>query len=455
MNRGRNTLILLVLGAALGAYIYFVERKREPASDTPGTTLAKVFDGVESSKIEEIRLRRSGGDETTIARRDEAWQIVTPVVAAADETEASSIASSLSTLEVQRVVDEQPKDLGAYGLAEPRVEIAFRTAGDKAPRRLLLGDKTPTGGEIYAKLDGRDRVFLVSSYLEGTFDKSTFQLRDKRVLTFDREKVDAIEVRAGRSGTKIVKQGDAWTIAEPLKGRADFGAVESLLSRLTGGQMKSIVAPPDGQPEPALRTYGLDPAERQVVVAAGSTSASLLLGQAAPEGDVYAKDASRPIVFTIEKTLADDLAKTAGDFRMKDLFGFRAFTGTRLEIARGGSTIAFEKKKGTEQDAVEKWSQVQPQKSVEESKIEDLVSKVASLRAESFVDALPAGAAEAARISTKFDENKKEETVVLHKAGDDYFATRADEAGAAKVPKAEVEAVFTALDETQKVEAKT
>ncbi len=33
MNRGRNTLVLLIVAAALGAYVYFVESKHTPASE--------------------------------------------------------------------------------------------------------------------------------------------------------------------------------------------------------------------------------------------------------------------------------------------------------------------------------------------------------------------------------------------------------------------------------------
>jgi hypothetical protein len=153
----------------------------------------------------------------------------------------------------------------------------------------------------------------------------------------------------------------------------------------------------------------------------------------------------------VEKALADDLAKNPADYRMKDVFGFRAFTGTRLEVARnGGATVVFEKKKGPEKDAVEAWTMTQPAKKVDAAKIEDLTSKVAGLRAESFVDALPKGAVELARVATKFDEGKKDETVTFHSAGTDIYAVRADEAGAAKVPKADVDAVFSLLDEMQK-----
>ena len=450
MNRGRNTLLLLVLGLGLGAYIYFVEMKREPASDTPEAKLVKVFPNVDAAKVEEVQVKASAGDQTTLRKANNVWTIAAPVEASADDSEASGLASSLSSLEVQRIIAEQPKELDTYGLTKPRIEVGFRAAGDKEPRRLLIGDKTATGGEVYAKLAREAKVFLISGFLESTFDKTTFQLRDKSVLKFDREKVDAITVEIAKTPPlAIAKQGDVWSITQPWKARADFGAVESLLSRLTSGQMKSIVSPPPNDAE-ALAVNGLAPAERRITLKAGSATAGILLGKPTPEGDIYAKDVSRPMIFTVEKALADDVSKSPADYRTKDVFGFRAFTGTRLEIARGAASLAFEKKKGNEKDAAEKWTQVQPAATVDASKIEDLASKVANLRAESFVDALPAGAAEAARVSTKFDEGKKQESVTIHKAGDEFFATRSDEAGAGRLARADVDALFVSLDATQK-----
>jgi hypothetical protein len=202
-----------------------------------------------------------------------------------------------------------------------------------------------------------------------------------------------------------------------------------------------------------LKDFGLDPAEHRLTLGAGSTVAEILLGKATPEGDVYAKDASRSMVFTIEKALADDLKRTPADFRSKDIFAFRAFTGTRLEITRAGKNVAFERKKGPEKDAVEKWVAVAPTPAADEAKIEDLVNKVATLRAESFVDAVPAGATEFARIQTAFDEGKKHDDVVIHQAGADYYAVRQGDAGTAKLIAPGVADVIAALDAVQKADA--
>ena len=115
MKRGRNTLVLLVLAAGLGAYIYFVESKREPASnsDEPAVTHAKVFT-TEAAKIDEITVKGSAGEQTTLRKANNAWQVVTPVQSAADESESSGLATSLAALEEQRVIEEQPKDLAPY-----------------------------------------------------------------------------------------------------------------------------------------------------------------------------------------------------------------------------------------------------------------------------------------------------------------------------------------------------
>ena len=463
MNRGRNTAILAALAVALGAYLFFVERHREPApAVAPDGPRGKVFAKVDADKIEELQITSSTGEPVVVRKVDKVWRLTAPIAAPADQTEATNAAANLASADVQRVVDEQPKDLAAFGLAKPRITVVFRVAGEKTPRTLLLGDKNPAGSDLYAKLPDAPRVLLVSAYLEGTFDKGVFGFRDKRILTFDREKIDRLDVADGTTKTTVARQADTWTVVSPVAARADFGVIEAVLSRLGNGQMKAIAWDPDAPATPAasrpgaaapakhsLKEYGLDPAEHRLTLGAGSTITEILLGKATPEGDVYAKDASRSMVFTIEKALADDLTRRPADFRAKDVFAFRAFTGTRLEIARAGKTTTFERKKGPEKDAVLKWMAVPPTPASSEDKIEDLVNKVATLRAESFVDALPAGAAEFLRIQTAFDEGRKHDVVVVHQAGPDYYAVRQGEAGAAKLLAPAVADITSALDATQ------
>src|SRR5262245_34481276 len=116
MQRGRNTLILLVLAAAIGSYSYFVESKHTPASEKAEETRAKVFDKLDSTKVDDITIRGSAGETTHLKKTGTAWQIVAPVQTGVDDTEVSGLVTNLGTVEVNRVVDADPKDLGKYGL---------------------------------------------------------------------------------------------------------------------------------------------------------------------------------------------------------------------------------------------------------------------------------------------------------------------------------------------------
>lgn len=443
----RSFLVLLVVAAGLGAYIYFVEMKRTPSSETTAAK-EKAFT-IEGSDIQQLEVMSEKGERTKLARTDGAWQIVEPVATPADETEVSSLASSLSTLEVQRVVEDKPSSLVDYGLETPRVTIAFTATGANAgTKRLLLGRKTPTGGDMYAKVEGQERVFLVQAYLDSTFNRGTFDLRDKHILKFDRSKVDALEIQSGDRALRFVKQGTEWAIAAPLKARADFSLVEGVIGRLDDARMSEVSAPEASD----LKPYGLDKPGVTVRVGMGSSQAMLAFGKTLADNDrVYARDLARPMVFALQKSLPDDLgAKTVSDFRRRDLFEFRPFTASRFELTRGATTYAFEKTKA--QDGTDKWTQTAPAtREPDATKMESLLSAFANLRAQSFEDQTSGTGLDtpAVVVSVTFGESdsRKQERVSFGQTKDAAFAAPQGEPGAAKIDATELANALKALDE--------
>jgi hypothetical protein len=185
-----------------------------------------------------------------------------------------------------------------------------------------------------------------------------------------------------------------------------------------------------------------------VRIGSGSSLATLLVGSAAEEGDVYAKDGSRPAVFTLEASLLEELKKDAGEYRQKDLFDARTFNTTRLEIARGGETLVFEKTKGKDKDGndEEQWRQTAPEpKEIDRAKLDALLSSLTGARADSFAGRAPAGGKTEAAFALKFDESK-EERVTLLRAGTDAYAVRDGSQGAAKITTAVLDEILTNVD---------
>jgi Domain of unknown function (DUF4340) len=447
----RSTIALIVILAGLGAYIYFVTWKLPEGGATEAKKQDKVFAGYEADKVEEIKVMSAAGDATTLRKESGAWQVTQPIAARADDSEVSGITSALGQMEVGRVVDPNPTDLNDYGLSNPRIEIDFKAAGDNDYKKLLVGDKSPTGSDLFAKRNDEKQVFLIPASNETSFNRTTFDLRDKAVLKFDREKVDGIDVSASGKTLTVAKEGSDWKITRPVQTKADFGSVEGLVGRLQSVQMKSIVA--DNPPAADLKKYGLDKPEATVNLSAGSTRATLLVGGKAADNTVYARDASRPVVVTVESALLDDLKKSADDYRRKDIFEFRPFNANRIEMTRNNETVVLERVKGQGENAADTWRRVSPSaKDIEREKSDSLLSKLSNIRAASFVDSTAKTGLDkpALVVSVKFEDSKKEEKVTFGQSGSDVFVSRPGEPGAAKIDAADFNDAIKSLDELSK-----
>jgi hypothetical protein len=432
----RSTLVLIAVLAGLVGYIYYLNGRES----TPSDAKDKAFASLKEDQIEEVRIKAADGQTTRVQKADGAWKIVEPEAAAADQSELSSIAGSLASLDIQRVVDEKASDLKQYGLEPARIDVEFRVTGSKDTRRIELGDKTPTGGDMYARFPGQQRVFLVSSFLESTFNKNTFALRDKSVIKIDREKVDRVEIlNNGKPAVTLAKTGSEWRIISPLMVRADFAAVEGALERLSSAQMQGIVAADAAD----LKKRKLDPPVATITAGAGSSRATLMFGET-ENALIYAKDASRPMVFTVAPTLFTDVIRDVGEFRRKDLFDSRSFTAHHVEFKRGAETVTLDKTKNT--DGSEQWKNGSG-KMIDAMKVEELLSKVSSLRAESYEPSSHAALKSPVLVVTVRYDDSKMEQVSFARDANDVVASRSDEPGTAKVLAASFDDVFKGIDE--------
>jgi hypothetical protein len=383
MRGGKSFLLLLVLAVGIGAYAYFVESKGE-TSRAASVKREKVFT-VDSDKIEEIEVKAATGEVTKLKKDAGTWRITSPAGLESDPAEAGAITTALAGLEQERVVEEKPASLKEFGLDPARVSITFRAAGETTARKLNLGMKTPIGSDIYATVDGNPKVFLIGAFREDSLNKTTFNLRDKTVLKFDRDGANQLTIDDGKKPMQFTKQGAKWRITQPVTTAADFTAVDGLIGRIFQSRMKSYVAD-DGTTD--LKKYGLDKPAYIVKVRAGSAEAQLALGTKADDTSVYARDLSRPNIFTLESTLVDDLKRTPSDMRQKDVFDFRTFTAVGIDIVRGGQTYTFAKG-----DAG--WKLTKPSaKDLDQPKVDTMLTNFSGLSAESFVDAAAASSDE-------------------------------------------------------------
>jgi hypothetical protein len=431
-----STIILVIVLAGLGGYIYFVESER-PAGGLE--VKDKVF-SVEADELEEITVTAQG-ETTTLSKSDGTWKITSPVTVDADTNEVSSLTSALAGLEVNRVVGEGASNLADYGLAEPRIKIAFKAAGGKAGE-IHIGEKTPTQSDMYALKPGEQQVILVPAFQETSLAKNTFALRDKRVLHFERDKVDTVEISLPNTpAVQVARDGTEWTVKAPIQTRGDYSAIEALLSRLSSASMIEIIDPNSPQ------SFGLESPTASITVGAGSTRAVLDLGSES-DGKLYARDRNRQLIFAVDPSLAPDVKKTIDDLRAKDLFEFRSFNAVRVRLTRGSETFEFQKVAGSGETA-DKWQRIVDGKptDIDLTKVEDFLTKLAALRAQSFnPTSNAAGRADAALVAEVSFDGDKFERVRFIRDEAQVFGVRDGEASVAVVDADSFNETLKSLD---------
>ena len=441
-----STLILVVVLAGLGAYIYFVDSKKpaKSAATEGEPAKEKLFDKVATDKINEIRVTYQG--ESTLLRKDASgWKLVEPSQVDADATEAIGLAQNITSLESVRPVDDNPSDLAQFGLDKPQILVEFKGEGGVAGS-FKLGNKNPTQSEMYAMKGGEKRVVLVSSFQESNFNRTAFNLRDKKILKFDRDKADSLALAKGTSAIEMARSGSDWKVTGPVPSRSDYSAIEGFLTRLSQANMSKLV---EENPKD-LAKYGLDKPTVTVTIGAGSAKTGLQVGKT--DGDqMYARDASRPIVFTLDTTLKDDLNKNFDDFRKKELFDFRPFYTAKLRIVRDTKAFDFEKVPAAKPSDQETWKVTPagaPSFTADATAMDDLLNKLPNVKAESFIDpkSTKTGLDKPVLVvSASYDEGKFER-VRFGQVGDNYYAVRDGETGGVKVDSSSMKNVLQALD---------
>ena len=444
----KSTIALLIVLVGLGGYAYYVASKAE---DSSSSSQDRLFPKLSSDDIEELTVKNDAGEVTTLRKQDGKWMMTAPVQTRGSDMDASGIANALAGLDITRVVDEKPSDVKDYGLDTPSVEVAFKSGAGKPSGKLLIGNKTATGGSLYARKDGETRVVLIGEYNSSTFNKSTFDLRDKAILTFDRSKVSGLDVAMDTGGFELEKKDTQWSMVKPIAARADASAADGLVVAVESLQMRSVVGPSATAEE--LKRYGLDKPSASVNLHLGNDRVSVLVGGPAGEDTVYAKVADRPDIYTIQKAAADDLRKGADDYRRKDLFDMRAYTANRLELTKDGKTFVFEKEKGKDENSAGTWKRVSPSAAEpDKDKFQAFVAALADIRAISYADAKAKTGLDAPvlTVAVKFDEGKQDDRVQFGKSGSDAFAKRPDDPGVAKIDPTKLDDALKSIDEFTK-----
>jgi hypothetical protein len=344
--RFRNTAILAVVVALVGAYLYFVERPAALRESAKKTLVS--FDPKDATGIVLEYPDRS----LELAERDGKWVITKPREVEADEATVQSLLRATSEAELKRVVDEKPGDVAKFGLSPPAATIKIQLRDGKSVPALAVGNTTPIGFNAYARRGDEAAVLLTSGTFQSGVKKSLDDLRDKSILRFEDAKVRKLTFRPASGPVTVVERSEnVWRLLEPIQASADPTAVQGVLASLRSMRARGFDDGPEASgdtPAPPPVDHGLEPARFAVEVALdGGDPQVLELGAEKPgEGEkvIFARVPVRSTVYEVGAHYLTSVAKSANDLRDKTVLAIDPEAVTRFELARkDGEGFALER----------------------------------------------------------------------------------------------------------------
>ena len=427
------SLVFLVLAGTL-----YWSNRHKPEEAKVSADAPPVILKLDQAAIDKIELKKKDSEPVLLAKNDSGtWQITEPKQWRADQGTVTGMLSSLATMNSDRLVEEKASDLKRFGLDQPSAEADI-TEKDNKTQKLLFGDNTPTGSAVYAMLAGDPRVFTVSSYTKNSVDKSLNDLRDKRLLTVDADKISRIELVRKNQDIEFGRDKGEWQILKPKPLRADSTQIDDLVRKLTDARMDLSGDEKDTKNAAAEFGKAAPVATAKVTDQSGTQELQIRKNK----DTYYAKSSVVDGAYKVASDVGQALDKGLDDFRNKKLFDFGFNDPNKIELHSGAKTYALERNKE------DWWSNG---KKMDAESAESLISKLRDLSVEKFVDSGFGKPDIEATVTS--DDGKRTEKISISKSGAHFVAKRENEPALYELQSSAVDDLLKAADDLKPVTA--
>lgn len=234
-----------------------------------------------------------------IARKDDSWSFTSPAPGETDDTEVSTLISSLTTAEATDIVSETQAEAGKYGLVTPKLSLTARlTSGGE--RVIAIGDKT--GEDYFAKVSDRPQIYKVNASFRDRVATSAALLKSKVIARFNRDELKTAQIRNTNLTLLAERNSEGkWIISLPetLKGReaATFFILDPFETRAT-----EIIE----KPEPAVLAALSKPAvEARLTDTSGRVT--LVRFSQPRDNNAYARVEGRTEILKVPESVVNNL----------------------------------------------------------------------------------------------------------------------------------------------------
>lgn len=315
------TVLMLVILAGLGSYLYVVEfptTQREIKQEAEQKQLLSFPE----TAITGLAITTAQGPVQFTRTDTGKWTMTAPLQTDADIREVQALIRALVTGKVSRAVAERSAGLAPFGLEQPVTTVTVTAGGQQDT--LAIGDSGPLSNTLYVLRGSDGKVLLTDLDPKDFVNKSLLMFRRKDLLRFVQNDIE--RVRLNYPPTEIViynmakgKPKPSWKIRYPIEAEADQTEVRSLMFRLEDLKALSIIDP---GPERDAVAKTLTTPKLKITLHTAEGDQSVQLYQPDPQsGDAIAETTPEAPLYRVSPTAIKDLTKDLFILQDKRLLG--------------------------------------------------------------------------------------------------------------------------------------
>ncbi len=338
MKSLRSTLILLVVVAALGGYIWFNERG--PIAESGATVLLRS----DPNTVERVAMQWHGAS-VELRKNGSRWMAEQPKKAISVPADADAVKTLLNDLQLLQTASVLPDEAAKrknFGLEKPGSSLGIGGA------KIEFGASPSFDStKVYARItnDGKTQIALLPSSLGTAVAKSFNDWRDKAALRVTLDEAQKITIKAPAISATFEKtksgedgKSSEWKITSPVAAEADSSTIEGLIGQLPITKATRFL---DDKPQ-SLAKWQLDKPQAQVEFSTPDGPRSLSLGKSLAAGHA-AKNSLSAAVFEVPNSLFGLLNRPLRDWRAKTVVKLDVDNVAEVEIAARGGKKRFAK----------------------------------------------------------------------------------------------------------------
>ncbi len=333
--RGKQTGWLLVIVAAVAAYIFLFER-HSLDSDQHRLRAQRLLPDFNTVAVRSINLAST--NQTLNAERDgRAWKLTAPVVyparAAAIESFLTAVGELTSDNRIEaKELARQSNGLAAFGLQPPRSTLKLQMETNDL--ELRFGSMTPVGEKLYFQVVGVDGVFATGANFFNRLPRSATDWRDPALVRTEGLSFNRVEVRAGSLGYEVQRDAtnQLWRLTKPMPARADNPKIEHLLHDLKNWLAVAFVT---DDPKAELEPLGLQTPDIELVLGQGTNDVAVVQFGKSPTNQpalVYARRLSNTNIVLVPRAVTEPLRQPFSVYRDRRLATFDVAVADVIEV---------------------------------------------------------------------------------------------------------------------------